>query len=168
MRVSPQIPEYRLFRMLTNHCHIMLHTFCMSLAFPPPTFHTCHLHISTDRHPIIYTLMLQMPKPPKSAMPHHICHTPVYPKDCTIPHCAFYPSATLFTSISPSLLRPILAMQIFNLHRPCFGLICQPTLDTSSVYLFLYVVWCTTSSGVTRVKGQPGQPGQLTNIINVT
>ena len=40
-----------------------------------------------------------MPKPPQSTPPHP---SSVHPEDYTNPHCVFYPSATLRTSISPS------------------------------------------------------------------
>ena len=74
-----------------------------------------------------------------------IIHPPhsVYPKDCTNPHCTFYPSATLRTSISPSSapsspdyadLQP--SSPMFQSHN-----LCQHTLGTSSVYLSLYKIW---------------------------
>ena len=49
--------------------------FFPSLPIPLLTSHPCHLHLSTSQHPIIHTPTLQMPKPPQSAMPHHIRHT---------------------------------------------------------------------------------------------
>ena len=53
------------------------------------------------------TLMLQMSKPPQFC--HASPHPPhsVLPKNCTNPHCIFYPSATPRTSISPHPLRPL-------------------------------------------------------------
>ena len=55
-------------------CH-QSHTLCPSLPAPAPTLLFSHLNISTGWHPIIHALMLQMPKPPQSALPNHICHT---------------------------------------------------------------------------------------------
>ena len=160
--VPPHIPEYRPFRMQTKHFHVILQTFSSSLPIPPPISHPCHLHISTGRHPVIHTLMLQMSKPPQSATPHHIHHT-VHPKDCTNPHCAFYPSATLRTSISPSsaLSSPEYtdfqpSSPMFQSHMSTHSSINQSinqyfywsknfSLDIGSVYLSLYVAWCTKS-----------------------
>ena len=116
-----------------------------SLPIPPSTFHPCQFHISTGQHPIIHTLTLQMSKPPQSAMPHHICHTQYTQKTVQI-HTMF--SILQRHSAHPShhhLLCPLQTTQIFFLHRPGFCPICQCTLDTSPVYLSLYVVWCTPS-----------------------
>ena len=74
-------------------CHLS-HIFSTS-SYSSPTSHPCNLHLFTGRH----TSTFQMPKPPQSATPHHICHT-LYTqyRPCTNPRCTFYPSATLHTS----------------------------------------------------------------------
>ena len=57
--------------------HVIIHTlsksFCPCLySSPPPPPHF------TDGHPIISTLMFQMPKPSQSATPHHLSHTQLF------------------------------------------------------------------------------------------
>ena len=73
--VSPHIPEHYPFRVQTQLLHIIPHTFSPSLPAPTRTSHPSHHHISTGRHPIIFTLTLHMPKPPQSTTPHHLSHT---------------------------------------------------------------------------------------------
>ena len=46
-------------------------TFCFHCCISLPS----HIHISTGRQSIIPTLMLQIPKPSQSAMPHHLSHS---------------------------------------------------------------------------------------------
>ena len=75
----------------TSVFHVIIHTFFPNLPFPPLTSRPCHLHLSTCRYPIIHTPTCQMPKPPQSAIPHHICHT-LYTQKTTNPHCISYPS----------------------------------------------------------------------------
>ena len=60
--VSPHIPEHYPFRVQTQLIHIILHTFFPSFPAPTRTYHPCHHHISTGRHPIISTLTFHMPK----------------------------------------------------------------------------------------------------------
>ena len=106
--VPPHICEHCPFRLKHEQFHVIFHTLSPSLpVLPAHTSHSCHHHISTDRHPIIHTFTLQMSKPPQSAVAHHIRHTLNIPKT-TNPHCTFCPSMALHTSISPSyaLLSP--------------------------------------------------------------
>ena len=151
---SPHIPEYYLPIQAAKQalpCHHYFITHCLHLIYKlssclpllplwslTPTPHPCHLHTSTGRHPIIHI-------PIRSRYPHHLnlpCLTTSatlyrwYTQKTTNPHCAFYPSATLHTSISPSsaLSSPYYAdyqppLPMFQSH------ICQNTLGTSSVYL---------------------------------
>ena len=72
----------------TKHFHVIIHTFFPSLHIPSLISCPCHLHLSTGRCLIIYTPMLQIPKPPKSAMPHHFCHT-LYTQKTVQIHTAF-------------------------------------------------------------------------------
>ena len=89
--------------MQTEPFHVIIHTFSTSLPIiPTPTSHPCHLHLSSGRHPIIHTPTLQMPKPPQSTTPHHICHTRYTQTTVQIPTALSIPSTTLHTSISPS------------------------------------------------------------------
>ena len=55
-------------------------SFTHSFHYLPRTLLPYHLHISTDGHPIIPTLMFQMTKPSQFAMPHHLSHTLWIPK----------------------------------------------------------------------------------------
>ena len=86
-------------------------------------------------------------KPPQSTTPYHLSHA-LNPQKTLQIHTVL----PIFErhSAHPSHhhpFRPLQTLQICNLHRPGFSLICQYTLDTSPVYLSLYVVvvWCTPS-----------------------
>ena len=114
-------------------------------SFTSHSCHLTHLHISTGRrptarHPIIHTLTL---KPFQSV---RLCL--ITSSTLCIPK-RLYKSTQRFLSVPSTKLRPSIlyhhpffplkTLQIFSLHRPCFMLICQHTLDTSSVYLSIYV-----------------------------
>ena len=76
--------------------------------------------------------------------PHNICHT-LYTQKTVQIHTAL--SILQRHSTHPSHHHPFCSLQtlqICSLHRPGFNPICQHTLDTSSVYLSFYVVWCPT------------------------
>ena len=60
--------------MSSSSFHMIIHTLCPSLPAPANSFLPSPLHISTDRHPIIPNLTLQVPKPSRSATSHHIIH----------------------------------------------------------------------------------------------
>ena len=102
--VSPHIPEHYPFRVQTQLLHIIPHTFSPSLPaptrtsqilpLPPPHFYRPtpnHLH---SYAPHAQTTSIYHASPPQP-------HSEPF-KDCTNPHCIFYPSATPHTSISPS------------------------------------------------------------------
>ena len=108
------------------------------------------------RYPTIHTPTFQVPKPPQSAMPHHIRHT-LYTQKTVQIHSVFpmlqrhpahpshhHPFRSLQTMCN--VFRPLQTLEICFLHRPGFSPIsCQYTLDTSLVYLSLHAVWCTLS-----------------------
>ena len=110
--------------------HISLNTAHSGYIYP------CHLHISTGRHPIVHTLTLQMPKPPYFVMPCHTLYTQKTVKS-TLHFSILQRHLSHFAH--PSSLRSLQTMQIFSLHRPRFSPIRQHTLDTSSVYIFLFM-----------------------------
>ena len=100
--VPPHIPEYLLPTQVANqalpwHPSHILSKFSYSSPYisplPPP-----HFYRSIPNHPHSYA---------PDAQTTSICHASpdlphsVYLEDCTNPHLAFYPSATLRTSISP-------------------------------------------------------------------
>ena len=143
--VSSHIPEHYPFMVQTQLLHIILHTFSPSLPAPTRTFHPCHHHISTGRHPIISILTLHMPKPPQSTTPHHLSHT-LNPQKTEQIHTALSILQRHPIHLSHyHPFRPFQTLQICYFHRPGFSPICQYTLDTSFVYLSLYAVWCTPS-----------------------
>ena len=76
------------FRVQTKHFHVIIHTFSPSLPIPPPKPHPCpstFLQADTQSSTLLRSICHASPHPPCS----------VYPKNCTNPRCAFYPSATL-------------------------------------------------------------------------
>ena len=68
---SPHIPEHFPFKVQTKLLlHVIFYTFSPSLpvpAHPPPP--PPHFY-----RPIIFALMVHMPKPSQSTMPHHLSH----------------------------------------------------------------------------------------------
>ena len=106
-------------------------------AYSSPTSYPCHLHLSTDRHPILHTPMLQMPNPPQSATPRHIRHT-LYTQETVQIHTAL--SILQRHSTNPShhhSLRSLQAMQILSLYRRCFSPISYVNkLWTQALYIF--------------------------------
>ena len=70
------------------------YSFLYISSLPPPPFYR-----PTPNHPHSYA-----PDAQTTSVCHASRHPPhsVYPKDCTNPHCTFYPSTTLHTSISQS------------------------------------------------------------------
>ena len=74
---------------------------------------------STGWYPIIHILTLQMPKPPQSSTPHHICHTLYNQKTVQITLLSILQRHSTHQSHHHSL-RPLQAMQILSLHRTCF------------------------------------------------
>ena len=114
-------------------------TFSPSLPIPPPTSLPCHLHLSTGRHPIIHTPTLQMPKPPLSATPHHICHTLYTQKTLQI-HTALsifqrhsaHPSHHHFDPSSPGYADSQPSSPMFQSHM-------SNPLWTQALYIFLFM-----------------------------
>ena len=54
----------------TKQSHVLSHISSPSLLVLP-----CWLYISVSRHPIIFTLMLKIPKPSRFTIPHQISHS---------------------------------------------------------------------------------------------
>ena len=87
-------PATSFYRLTPNHSHSYASD-AQTLQSVTP-FHICHT---------LYTQMtVQLYSGSLTSICHASPHSPhsVYPNDCTNPHCAFYHSATLHTSISPS------------------------------------------------------------------
>ena len=132
---------YRLRHCHHHHSHTLSEFSCeWQLISPRP------LHISTDWHPIIPNLMVQMPKPSQSVMSHHISYTLntkktvqngsihmllIPQRHFTHPHRHHTPSYVLLSFLQ--------AMQIPSLRCPCLSPIRKHTLDTSSINLFLLI-----------------------------
>ena len=114
--IAPFSPPH-FFRPTPNHHHYYYYTVSFTL------------NVSA----IIHTPTLHMPKPPQSTPPHHLIDA-LYTQKTVQIHIAL--SILQRHSTHPShhhSLRPLQAMQILSLYRPCVSPICQHTLDTSSV-----------------------------------
>ena len=110
---------------------------------PPPHFYrptSNHLH-SYVPHAQTTSIYHTSPLLPRSE----------YPKDCTSPHFASYPSETPHTSISLSCALLLSRLcQIVSLHCPCLNPIYQHALDTGPKNLPLHAMRRTTG----RQNGQ--------------
>ena len=127
--VSWHIPEYFLFRLLTNQFHFIIHTFFPSLPSPAPTL--LPLHISIGRHSIIYTL--------HSRSPNHL-NLPCYTTSLTFWITKrLYKSPLRFSSINNPQIHLTITylLQTMQIFSPIY----QHTLDTSSVYIYQKVSW---------------------------
>ena len=114
------------------------HILPIFLPLPLPTLYISphNLHISASQHPIIFILMLKMPKPSRTALRHHIIHTLI-----TQTNVQIYSEPSILTSLhtsnSPSYTSPSPDLYYYtDFHYPRFRSICQHTRNTSSVYTF--------------------------------
>ena len=126
--VPPHIPENCRFRWQTKQFRVIIHS---KIVFTPcpKVFQLLPLHLTpatspfrqvdslTPNHP---TLMLQIPKPSWSAMPHCLSHTLKTHKTEQI---LFYYSSMTLQSSHHHLLQRLQTLQIFSLHHICIILI---------------------------------------------
>ena len=121
----------------TKQFHVIINLFFSSLPIPPLTSHPCHLHLSSGRCKSSTLLRSRLPKPPQSAMPHHICHT-LYTQKNVLFITAFYPSTTLRTSISPSFALSSLVFSDSPPSSPTFPYVFNTIII---IYLFIYFIY---------------------------
>ena len=105
----------------------------LSLHFTPSPLHT-----STGPHPIIYILMLQMPKPSQSATPHH---------------------RTLNTQKTRKILVPLSILQRHSTHPPHHHMLCLliKHADFQPEYSYQLYIWFNLNLSA-RLIGQDFPP----------
>ena len=127
------------------------HSLLVYLLLPTHLNSAAISHFYESRHPLTTLRPKWMSKPPLFATPHHIGLGQVKSRTLEIITSRLYKSTLRLLSFNDTppthftlILYALQTMQIFSLRWSCLNPISLYDLDTCSVYLALYMIWCTT------------------------